>query len=137
MISVPLLHWILGALPPGFLTAARAMEIAHYVWPRHRRWLYPSASWLLWVGTGGIAMAVASGFFLWSPAGDTLEGTHHQFLGFWILTVLAVLSLWRGLVKRRADPLFTLVWLAAAVVLAAVLRDGLALTHPSFFGGGS
>jgi hypothetical protein len=38
---------------------------------------------------------------------------------------------------RGREPLFTLVWLAAAVVLAAVLRDGLALTHPSFFGGGS
>jgi hypothetical protein len=39
------LHWILGALPPGFLTAALAMEIAHYVWPRHRRWLCLEHNW--------------------------------------------------------------------------------------------
>lgn len=135
MISISLLHWLAGALPLGFLLAALAMEIAHYFSPSHRRWLYPSASWLLWTGTGGVALAVASGFLLWSPAGPPLEGTHHQFLGFWVLIVFTVLSFWRGMVKRRADPLFTLIWLAAAVVVAAAVRDGLALTHPSFFTG--
>ena len=95
---------------------------------RRAPWLHEATSWLLWLGTISLWVAVGLGLLAERTAPHVPaaweELYDHRNLGFWTAGLFAALAVWRLVFRRRFGPVLLLGWLAAAALLVLTALHG-------------
>ncbi len=120
------IHPIIVHFPIALLNAFFVMELLAFLLKKEK--LREAASWMLYLGTLGAAVAVAAGV----RAVNTLPHTEevhaiiqaHRTLGIVVLVLAIFLSAWRLLAKERFSLKAQTIYLVVAFVMAVIMVFG-------------
>jgi len=121
------LHPVVVHFPIALLVAGLATQIAS-VLRRDSMGLDAAASWLLWIGTATLWLAVGLGLVAERtaphvPAAWEALYQHRRF-GLWTAGIFTALSLWRRWRGRTLQRAFLGAWLIAAAMLLITAYHG-------------
>src|SRR5258708_35474206 len=104
MIPLYYLHPIAVHFPIALLSTGLLMQIVGSFY-RKADWLPSAATWLLWVGTIGLWIAMALGLLAEDTAPSVPPAleviSDHKYLAFWAVGMFTFISLWKLILKNK------------------------------------
>lgn len=123
MPPIFLLNEIVLVLSAGLLLAGFSVEMHPLLTQSRPKPAALAARGLLWTGTAGVWI---SAWINWRQDRSVILDrslSESDFLGLWIAGIFTVVSGWRALSGRRANPLLALVWFAGLCVLGVYIKE--------------